>query len=531
MGRVDCLASRLAVMGLLVGSLVQAGWAATPAAPAVASPSATRQADAGVALVVAEGVVLRSAPRASAQALATLAPGELLEVRGERLDWLQVWDHRRERGGFVRAGQLRRTALAVDEAPELLALLRFVQGTPGSEALGIGLAAAWLKAAPAAQVQGAQGAEVLDALGGMAQRLARRASAEPGAAPSTQAASKPQAALSAQLDVAARYGVGFRSVEEGERIRVCYDGDAFARVMAMPQASASQRARAALALTDAACADPALRPHEQAQAALARAEVLEGIQTAGLRAWEKNRIHLRRAGAWSAVAWHRGRAGQLAQDADAAQRGAQDAALRALAELASVQREELLEEDATAHNDATMQVNAIRWAALPAVAATGERPHVLTQAGEPGQTCVLLVDAKNDASRPLARRCTYAQVWPQSASLNREGNALALAVQPLQAWRELWLFRRQGGAWTVEVLPPAAGGPGLGYAEFAGWVPGGKEVLVAREARADGRYRRSYEVVSLDSLVTLRQAPDPQALGPFQRWQDVGWKRMSVSGR
>ena len=80
-------------------------------------------------------------------------------------------------------------------------------------------------------------------------------------------------------------------------------------------------------------------------------------------------------------------------------------------------------------------------------------------------------------------------------------------------------------------VPPASLPPALGYAEFAGWVPGGQQVLVAREARGDGRYRRNYEVLNLASLVTQRQTGDPQTLGPFQRWQDPAWKRMSVSLR
>jgi len=159
----------------------------------------------------------------------------------------------------------------------------------------------------------------------------------------------------------------------------------------------------------------------------------------------------------------------------------------------------------------------------------GDRPWILTQAGQPGETCVLLLDRKHAASQPLARRCTYSLVWPQSASVNREGNAVALAVQPLEAWRELWVFRRQGREWVIDVLPPASLQPQLGYAEFAGWVPGGQQVLVAREARSEGKYRRSYDVVSLASMATQRQSNDPQAV--FGRWQDAQWKRMTVSVR
>ena len=117
-----------------------------------------------------------------------------------------------------------------------------------------------------------------------------------------------------------------------------------------------------------------------------------------------------------------------------------------------------------------------------------------------------------------------------SASVNREGNALAVAVQPADGWRELWILRKTLEGWHVEVLPPAAS-LGLGYVEFAGWVPGGKELLVAREFRADGRYRRSFEVLALDTLNTEHQSGEASQLGAFQRWQDAGWRRMSLSLR
>jgi hypothetical protein len=237
----------------------------------------------------------------------------------------------------------------------------------------------------------------------------------------------------------------------------------------------------------------------------------------------RNRVALRRASVWSTLAYEHARLGEPAQAA----------AERAVAELASVRKSELAEEDQAAWSEAAMRVNASRWAALPAPQPqpAGTRPAIVTQPGQAGQTCVLLVDAQHDAAKPLAKRCTYGLVWPQSASLNREGNALALAVQPMEAWRELWLFRKQGRQWSVDVLPPATLQPQLGYAEFAGWVPGGQQMLLAREARGEGRYRRSYEVVSLDSLATQRQSGDASALGAFQRWQDPGWKRMTVSLR
>ena len=478
--------------------------------------TAAAAASLGTAIVATDAAQLRAAPRESAPAQAQLWQGEALEVRGERLGYLQVWDYRRERGGYVRANQVRRWALAPADAPDLLAVVRFLRDAPGAESLGIGLAAAYLQAAPAEALRGPAGADALDALGTFADRLARRASSD------LVTSKTAQAALSAHLEVAARYGVKFDSYEHDGRVRLCYDGDAFRRVLALP-AQAEQKARAALALTQPECIDPALQPLARHQRNVWRAEVLGRVDTAALPAHVRNRIALRRASVWSTLAYEQARLGEPAQAA----------AERAIAELAAVRKGELAEDDQPAWNEAAMRVNASRWAAQPATApqARPDRPWILTQAGQPGETCVLLLDRQHDAKDPLARRCTYALVWPQSASLNREGNALALAVQPLEAWRELWVFRRQGRQWGIDVLPPAALQPQVGYAEFAGWVPGGEQLLVAREARAEGRYRRSYEVVSLASLATQRQANEPAGLVPFQRWQDPAWRRMTVSLR
>jgi hypothetical protein len=496
-------------------------------ATGTASTSAAADARTPVlAIVVRDQTPLRAAPHASAQQQALLWQGDVVEVRGARIDHLQVWDHVRERGGFVDASRVRRTTLAAGEAPDLLALVRFVRDTPGSEALGIGLAAAYLKAAPPDALRGADGAETFDAIGTMAARLAERASARGATTPSA-ATNRDAIALAAHLDSVARHGVAFRSFEVAGAMRICYDGDAFRRVLANASAEPSARARAALGLTRAECIDPALPASERASVELWRADVLDRVDADRLEPLWKARVALHRASVWSALAFERARRDES--------RAAGEAAARALAELERVSREDLAESDVADWNEAAIRTGASRWAAATAPARSGARKvRVVTAPGEPGQTCVALVDASRDdaPAAPLARRCTYGVVWASSATVNREGNALALAVQPMEAWRELWLFTRQGrGAWTVQVLPPAAAAPGVGYVEFAGWVPGGRLVLVARESRVAKGAKRNFEVVRLDTLATERQAGDPSILGPFMRWQDPEWKRETVSLR
>ena len=466
------------------------------------------------AIVVVDATPLRAGPRDSAPQQALLWQGSLLEVRGARLDHLQVWDHRLERGGYVAAARVRRLRLEPDEAPGLLAVVRFLRETPGAEALGIGYTAAWLRAATAADVQSTAGAEAFDALGTFADRLAQRASA--GAAGGKAA----EAALAAHLEVATRYGVRFFERERDGRVRLCYDGEAWARVLALPAPPALQ-ARAALGLTQPACADPGLGPVERQRDDETRAALVDRVDSKALPHEWALRLAVRRATLWSGIAFARARQGDAAAAAEAGR--------RALIALAAVDKAELPDADLPAHAEAALRVGASRWAAGTAQRPTGPVRIALTP-GAPGETCVALVDVRSD-SVPLVRRCTYAQVWPASATLNREGTALALAVQPLAAWRELWVFRRTSAGWLIQVLPPASTGPEIGYAEFAGWVPGGRQILVVREARVEGRWRRSFEVVRLDDLGVERQAGDPTVLGAFQRWQDPAWKRETVSVR
>ena len=188
-----------------------------------------------MAIVLRDQTALRAAPRDSAPQQAVLWQGEVLEVRGERLDYLQVWDHVRERGGFVRASQVHRSRLGAADAPGLLTLIAFTRQSSGSEALGIGLTAAYLQAAPAEALRGAAGVEAFDALGTFADRLAQRVSA--GNAPNKAA----EAALAAHLEVASRYGVHFASFERDGRMQICYDGDAFRRILARARPSRCSR--------------------------------------------------------------------------------------------------------------------------------------------------------------------------------------------------------------------------------------------------------------------------------------------------
>jgi hypothetical protein len=480
----------------------------------VALASLANAAPLPAAIVTQDRAVLRATPRDSGQEQAVLWQGETVEIRGERLDYLQIYDHRRERAGFVRASQVRRVELNPEAAPELLSVVRFLRDTAGNEALGIAFAAAYIEAAPADVLGGPEGIDALDALGTLADRLARRASS---GVPRTKAASE---ALAAHLESAARYGVNFASYEREGRMVICYDGEAHRRVLAM-RSSAEQRARAALALTRPECFDPELQPLERHRSDVWRAEVLDRVDASGLSGYLKNRIAMARAGVWSSLAYQRVRVGESATAA----------AQRALAELATIDKSQLTDQDLPAYNDAAMRVGASRWGAAPAAAPPTRNPQIVATRGQPGETCVELIEIRGESRTQLAKRCTYGIVWTNSATLNREGNALALAVQPMEGWREIWLLRKDAGTWTIRVLPPTAANPNLGYIEFAGWVPGGKELLVAREARGEGKYKRSFDVVSLDTLGTERQASDPRDLSAFKRWQDPTWKRDTVSIR
>jgi hypothetical protein len=326
--------------------------------------------------------------------------------------------------------------------------------------------------------------------------------------------------VTAALDTVTQYGVKFTSLAARDgAMTLCYDGEAFRQVLAQAGASAEEQARAALALTRGDCIDPALPAHERVALNAWRAQTLDRIEPAQLGVSSKQRLHARRAAVWASVAFDRSRAGLAPQAA----------AQRALAELAAVDRRELADDDRAAYDAAAVRVGATRWAAhsgaAPAAALT-----LTTQPGdEAGQTCVALQEVRQTAV--LARRCTFGTVWAASARVAADGKTAVLAVQPLDAWTELWVFRRQrNGRWTIDALPPAAAsGTGIGYIEFAGFVPGQARLLVAREARVGGQWQRRFEVLKLDGTYAAeRWASTPEKVAAFSRWPDAAWKQGSV---
>lgn len=503
----------------------------TVALATLAALTSTGTAQAATALVLQDQAALRAAARDAAPSQAALWRGEAVEIRGERLDYYQVYDYRRERGGYVRKGQVLPLEGPSAEPAALLAALRLVRLQPGAESLGLGLAAAYVQQASAEQMAGTGGIEALDALGTLAERLADRASRSNAAKLDTPQTST-DTQLAAQLDVAARYGLKFQSFErEAGTLQLCYEGEVFRRVLALPASTPEQQARAALALTRGDCLNPAATPAQKLQRDLWRADILERVQPAGLTPIWRNRLAMRQAAVWSSLAYAQARQADAATAASS-----QAASARALQAVARLQPGELADDDQPLANDAAMRVNAVRWQALPAGPTSmswrrgNDDLQLRVVPGAEGDQCLVLQSSKTKEA--LLRHCSYGLIQTASFSVNREGNAAALSVQPTESWRELWVLRQTAQGWRLEVLPPAAANPGLGYAEFAGWVPGGQQLLMVRESRAEGRYSaRSFEVVDLQTLAVQRRSGEAQQLGPFQRWADVGWKAGSLSLR
>lgn len=476
--------------------------------------SATLAGLALLAVVAQDQIPLRAAAQENAAINTNLSQGDRLEIRGEKRDYLQVYDHRRERAGFVKANQVRMINLDAQAADSNLAVLRFLRDTPGMEALGIAYAAAYL--------QGQSGDKIAPdaylAIGEMAERLARRANRQ----------QKDNNPTSAQIDSAAQYGIKFVNIEREGQIHICYDGQAWRRALEVSKNSAEQ-IQAVLGSTHSDCIDPRLGFSERLALDQWRADLLDKIDSKDAPEHLKNRLKMRRAGVWASLAYNQARKAALDSRNTSLHAQLLQSANRAGDELAAVNKLELFDEDKQSYEEAALRTAAVRWAVLPPLPNPGGGLQLQTVARAPGETCVNLLDARN---KPLHQRCTYSQVWPQSARANSDGSKLVLAVQALPGWLELWVFQRDAQGWHVDVLPPANSNPELGYVEFAGWVPGSNKLLLAREYRSEGgRYKKSFEVFNLDSMQAEIQSERISNAITFQKWQDPQWRKLTLSLR
>jgi hypothetical protein len=475
------------------------------------------------ALVAEDGTALRASPSDTAPAQAMLYRGDWLEVRGEAPGFLKVWDHRRERGGYIRPATVRVHRPAAGGAGELAVIVRFLREAPGFESLGIGYAALYMKVAPAEQRARPEWAEVLSALGEMAERLGRRASGATGGR-------TPDAVLAGQVAVAESYGVVFRRFERGTRTVVCYDGDAFGRVLQLGAAVPELRARAALALTRRGCFDPAAPVAQRRTWNDARVDILAALDPAlasgAVPGLTRQRLHLRAAEALADRAHD-----EAAQTRPAT---AAAAASESLRRLALVDRGALAPEDLPTYEETAVRVAAIRWLADLAPPRTPRPPVAVSIApGRPGQTCIRL---SPPASPSPSEHCTHAVVQPSSLRISPTGRTVALAVAPVPGWSELWIFRADPtspGGWRSEVLPPGPGEPGqdLGYVEPAGFTPDGRQLLIARELRTAARLTRRFELLAPDASTVAHWTSLPDHLVAFRRWASPTWRQTTLSLR
>lgn len=455
-----------------------------------------------MAIVSQDALPLKAAANDKAPVQTMLWQGDVLEVRGRKLDYWQVYDHRHERAGYVPLSAVQSYELTPTQAPALAALWRFFRHQTGSETLGMAYVAAYLQAAPAPQIDG----EVFAALGEMAERLAQRASKR----------KTTDTAIDAWIEIAASYGVKLVSFDSEGQVRLCYDGEAWRRVLALP-AAPEDKAIAALGLTRHDCVDPALNPLDRYALDEWRAAVLDRVVLADLPDYWQNRVRLRRAGVWASVAFDRSRTGK---DAAAATE-------RALQELTAVNPAQLSESDKNAYQEAAIRVAAVRPSTpLPVTGLTVQ----LVQGSQVGERCLQVWEPKAQAA--AVQHCSYGNIKLDSLRVNPSQTAITVAVQPLAGWRELWVLSKQAqGGWQWAVLPPAETSPELGYIEFAGWVPQGQQFLVVRESRSNGRYQRSFELVRLADLVTEKKADHPEAISTFYRWQEPIWRKETLSLR
>ena len=269
---------------------------------------------------------------------------------------------------------------------------------PGYESLGIGYAALSLRAAPA----GADTSEVFAAIGTMAERLARRASARRGRHARTRTlrrARRGRRELRRQV----------RAVDPlDDRVgaaRLCYDGEAWTRVLAAPAAAPAERARAALFLAVDPCRDPALPPAEARLWNDRRLRALESIDFAAAGALPASlggRVRLRHAEALAWRAFDEARQG----DAEAAVARGGGGGARAGARRSRACSPPRISTSTTRPRSASPP-RAGRPRRRPRRAAARKTVGLVRRAAQPGETCVRVVSRRRRREGAPARRALH----------------------------------------------------------------------------------------------------------------------------
>ncbi len=452
-----------------------------------------------VAVIAGDKVSLRAAPERTAAQSAVLFKGDWLEVRGEKKDWLKVYDHRHERPGWVARGVARQIELSDKQAPALRAVAEFLRDAPGMESLGIAYTGLYMKVAASKDID----APLLVTVGVMAERLALRAS-------TTDANSH----ASEQLEVAQSWGIQFASIERADGARICYDGAAFRDALALAPATLDL-ATAVLGLTDPACERQTATATERQTRDEAALALLDKIDPTQLPGPIGNRVRLRRAVTASRLAW------ALARHGDAK---AGKLAETAVSAFARVDQAELSDDDVADWHAAALEVAAARWASATPPAVGKQDPKLVLTRGEAGETCVTLDNSP--------AKCTHGQVWASSYRLAPGKRAAVLAVEPLPGWLELWTFRKaDDGGWMIDVLAPTTDGVDLGYVELAGWSPDGSHAVIIREARTAGAVHKTYEAIALGTLAPEKQSTTLRGLGDARGWVTREWRGRTLALR
>ncbi len=250
-----------------------------------------------------------------------------------------------------------------------------------------------------------------------------------------------------------------------------------------------------------------------------------------------NRLRLRVSQVASVLAFDRSRRGKHQEAAQLSK--------QALASFLRVDKTHLTRRDERPYDRAAILATTSRWAREPATSRGKKSPNKSRRRGpwlhltrrDTGETCVTLTTGRpknknKDKAQPQGvQRCTYGLVRQASIRRSRRGRQLAVAVQHLPGWQELWIFHKLEKKWTVTPLVPAITEPHLGYVELAGWTPGDRELLVVREAMVQGKLRRRFQAIRTKNLSVRLDARSLTLFKTFKRWRSPEWKGATLALR